>query len=133
MMKKVSRDNLIRCLHTQAKTKIIDRRNINACKYSAVEAVMTVFSAFYIQQPSLLRHEKNLRRPKFRRNISRLFLEKPVPYAQTIRDILDPIPLDYLHATFNEVWRRMDRSGLLKKLRFDDEIGLLLASDGVWT
>lgn len=131
MMKKISRDSLFKCLRKRSASVICDNRKTEACTYSFRSAVFTAFSAFYLQQPSFLRHEENLQKPKFRKNIQNLFHESPVPVMQTVRNILDAVPLIYLHEVFDDIFAAMDRSGLLRQLRIDNEIGLLFAFDGI--
>jgi len=131
MMKKISRESLFKYLRKRSTTVTYDKRNPRSCKYTFEAAVMTAFSAFYLQQPSFLRHQQNLKKPKFRKNVYRLFHSAPVPIMQTVRNILDPAPLNYLHETFDDILGAMDRSGLLRQLRVDNEMGLLLAFDGI--
>lgn len=131
MMKKISRDSLIKHLRKRSASATYDTRKTNKCTYSFQSAVITAFSAFYLQQPSFLRHEENLEKRKFRKNIQKLFRESPITIMQTVRNILDPVPIDYLHSTFDDILAAMDRSGFLKRLMFDSEIGLLLALDGI--
>lgn len=131
MMKKISRDSLFKYLRKRSASTTCDSRKSKCCTYSFSAAVTTAFSAFYLQQPSFLRHEQNLKKPKFRKNIRKLFCESPIAGMQTVRNILDPVPVDYLHMVFDDIIAAMDRSGLLRQLRVDSEIGLLLALDGI--
>jgi len=131
MMKKISRDSLFKYLRKRSASISCDGRKSQNCTYSFRAAVMTAFSAFYLQQPSFLRHEQNLKKPKFRKNIRKLFCESPITGMQTVRNILDPVPMHYLHLVFDDIIAAMDRSGLLRQLRVDNEVGLLLALDGI--
>lgn len=131
MMKKISRDSLFKYLRKHSTSIACDNRKAERCKYSFCAAVISAFSAFYLQQPSFLRHEENLKKSKFRRNIKKLFNESPITCMQTVRNILDPVPIDYLQQVFDDIIAAMDRSGLLRQLRVDGEIGLLFALDGI--
>lgn len=131
MKKKISRESLFKYIKKRSSSVICDSRRPQACTYSFPKAVMTAFSAFYLQQPSFLRHEENLQKPKFRRSIQKLFLEDPITIMQTVRNILDPVPLTFLHGVFDDIFAAMDRSGLLREFKVDNEIGLLLAFDGI--
>lgn len=130
-MKKISRDSLFSYLRKRSGLVTCDKRKPKRCKYTFRSAVITAFSAFYLQQPSFLRHEQNLGKPKFRRNIRKLFCETPILCLQTVRNILDSVPIDYLHHVFDDIIAAMDRSGLLRNFRVDNEIGVLLALDGI--
>jgi len=83
MMKKVTRDSLFKHIRKRSTATAWDNRKPEKRIYSFESAVMTAFSAFYLQQPSFLRHEENLRKQKFRKNIQKLFCARPVTCMQS--------------------------------------------------
>ena len=130
MNKKLTRRSLINSLFNAVKS-FPDSRAGGNLRYRIQDAVSFAFSNFYIQQPSFLRHEKNLHANNYRKNLRKMF-PKQLTCAQTCRDILDPIDPTCFDAAFDDVFRKLDRSGILRNtLRFSEEFGLIVGGDGV--
>lgn len=129
MKRKLSHKSLISCLK-KASEGILDKRNGGNLKYSIKDALFFAFSCFYFQQPSFLRHEENLKKKMYRKNISKLLDCSKLHSAQTCRDVLDSIAPLHLESAFDKVFSRLDRSGTLRELKFK-EFGLLFSGDGV--
>ncbi|WP_194847412.1 hypothetical protein [Candidatus Neptunochlamydia vexilliferae] len=51
--------------------------------------------------------------------------------SQTVRNILDPVDQQSFVSVFDEVFRKLDRSGMFQALTFTPQVGLLLSGDGV--
>jgi hypothetical protein len=129
MKRKLTNKSLISCLKKASKG-ILDKRDGGNLKYSIKDALFFAFSGFYFQQPSFLRHEENLKKKIYKKNISKLLDCSKLHSAQTCRDVLDPIDPVYLESAFDKVFSCLDRSGTLREFKFK-EFGLLLAADGV--
>ncbi|NGX31976.1 MAG: hypothetical protein K1060chlam4_00014 [Candidatus Anoxychlamydiales bacterium] len=74
MKRKLTRKALFNVLKKVA-DKIPEHRNINApnLQHPIQRAVMSCFAAFYLQQPSLLSHEKKIERKNYKHNFKKLF------------------------------------------------------------
>lgn len=129
MKNKLTRNALIKCLMSSVEA-IPEHRSGNNLTYELSEAMSFAFSCFYLQQPSFLRHEENLQKRIYRKNLKRLF-PRTLSCAQTCRNILDPVSPEFFENAYDRIFNRMDRSGTLRELRFTKECGLLLAGDGV--
>ena len=132
MKKKLTREALFYSVEEVAR-KIPENRNHKApnYKYPVQSAVMTAFGAFYFQHPSLRHHEETLQQKTYRATFQKLFHEEPIDTAQTVRNILDKVDQTLLIPAFDNIFRRLDRSGVLSTLRFSERIGLLISGDGV--
>ncbi len=130
MKNKLTLNSLVNSLFKVAKT-IPDHRSGGNLKYAIPNAISFAFSCFYIQQPSFLRHEENLETKRYNKNLKHLF-PRQLHSAQTCRNILDTVDPHHLEPAFNNVFRHLDRSGVLRnELRFPEQFGLLLGGDGV--
>lgn len=132
MSKQLTRDQLLSDLRSTAE-KLEENRNQHApnFRYPLADIVMTAFSAFYFQQSSFLSHENDLSIKQYRENCNTLFSCKTIPSMQTVRNVLDPITPEGLYPAFSRIFARLDRSGLLGKLRFSEQLGILIALDGL--
>lgn len=132
MKSKLTRPALFRSLEKVA-NNLSEHRNCRApnYKYPVASAALTAFGAFYFQQPSLLAHENILKQKIYHDNFLKLFHRSPVASSQTLRNILDPVDERHFIPVFDDVFSKLDRSGLLGVLAFNDQIGLLFSGDGV--
>lgn len=132
MKQKLSRSSLFKSLE-KTTNQIQEHRFIDApnYKYPISSAAMTAFGAFYFQHSSLLSHEITLEQKIYRKNFKKLFHREPIFSSQTLRNILDPIDHSSLVPAFDDVYCKLDRSGVLRDLTFNKEVGLLLSGDGV--
>jgi len=132
MKSKLSRSALFRALEKVA-SRLSEHRNPKApnYKYPVASAAMTAFGAFYFQHPSLLSHESSLSQRLYFNNFKKLFHRDPVALSQSLRNILDPVDEKSFIPAFDDVFSKLDRSGLLGTLALNDQTGLLLSGDGV--
>lgn len=132
MKSKLTRSSLFRALEKVA-NRLSEHRNPKApnYKYPVASATMTAFGAFYFQHPSLLSHESSLSQKIYLHNFKKLFHTEPVTSSQTLRNILDPLDEKSFIPAFDDIFSKLDRSGLLGELAFNDQIGLLFSGDGV--
>ena len=132
MKRKLTRSSLFRSLEKVCNT-ISEHRNSNApnYKYPITSAAMTAFAAFYFQRSSLRSHEQVLDQATYRHNFKNLFHREPIRNSQTLRNILDPIEHTSFIPAFDDVFRKLDRSGMFQELSFNPSVGLLFSGDGV--
>lgn len=132
MKSKLTRAALFRALE-KVSNNLSEHRNCNASnyKYPVASAALTAFGAFYFQQPSLLCHEGILQQKIYHDNFQKLFHRQPIMSSQTLRNILDHVDQQSFIPAFDDVFNKLDRSGLLSALKFNQQIGLLFSGDGV--
>ena len=132
MKTKLTRYALFHSLKKVA-NRLSKHRNCNApnFKYPIASASLTAFAAFYFQHPSLLCHEDTLAQKNYYDNFLKLFHRQPVISSQSLRNILDPVDPQSFIPAFDDAFNRLDRSGLLGQLVFDQQMGLLVSGDGV--
>lgn len=131
MKNKLTRSALFRALEKVA-NNLTEHRNCNSpnYQYPVASAALTAFGAFYFQQPSLLHHEGTLAQKIYYGNFLKLFHRQPVTSSQTLRNILDPVDQQSFIPAFDDVFNKLDRSGLLGNLTFNQQTGLLFSGDG---
>lgn len=132
MKSKLTRSALFHALQ-KAANNLSEHRNCNApnYRYPVASAALTAFGAFYFQQPSLLSHEGTLAQKIYYDNFLNLFHRQPVISSQTLRNILDPVDPKSFIPAFDDIFNKLDRSGLLSSLAFSQQMGLLFSGDGV--
>jgi len=132
MKSKLTRSALFRALEKVA-NNLSEHRNYNApnYRYPVASAALTAFGAFYFQHPSLLCHEGALEQKLYYDNFRKLFHSEPVISSQTLRNILDPVNQEAFIPAFDDVFNKLDRSGILGSLTFNEQMGLLFSGDGV--
>ncbi len=83
-----------------------------------------------MQSGSFLVHQRTLQSKKGRNNATSLFHIEHIPSDPQIRNLLDPLPVQYFHADF---WSIVDEMNSQKQvLRFRSDLGTyLIALDGV--
>jgi hypothetical protein len=98
-------------------------------QYSIKDAALGAFSAFYMQSPSFLDHQKHLQQAKGQNNARTLFGVENIPCDNQIRNLLDPFRASYLDGAYLEVFKGLERHGSLNNFRV---LGgqLLAALDG---
>jgi hypothetical protein len=77
------------------------RRGTNAT-YRMVDFGMAAFSAFFMQSPSFLDHQRRLENGHGRSNCQTLFDIPKIPTDNQIRDMLDPVEPERLYPLFAE-------------------------------
>jgi hypothetical protein len=105
------------------------RRGLNA-SYTMADIGMSAFSAFFMQSPSFLAHQRQLELGHGRSNCASLFGISKIPSDNHIRDMLDPAAPALLHPVFEEAVAQLaQRDGGLDMFR---RLGghVLIALDG---
>jgi hypothetical protein len=104
------------------------RRGMNTI-YSIADIGMAAFSVFFMQSPSFLAHQRQLREGHGRSNCESLFGLARIPSDNHIRDMLDPVAPALLHPVFAAVLAELERSDGLSAFRRTGE-HVLIALDG---
>ena len=89
-------------------------------EHSLHDIVMGAFACMYMQSPSLLRHQKILKRRKDRNNLETLFKLKTTPAESTIRDNLNKVSSENIAGIFKNYLGKLQRSNYLKSYQFID-------------
>ena len=99
-------------------------------RYRIVDAILSAFSVFFMQSSSFLAHQRILQSKKGRNNATSLFHIERIPSDPQIRNLLDPLSVQYFHADFWAILDELDAQRQL--LRFRSDLGsYLIALDGV--
>lgn len=98
-------------------------------RYTIQGAALGAFGIFFMQSPSFLEYQRQLRQHHGRDNAQTLFGVEPIPSDNQVRKLLDPIAPSYLHPIFIEVVDHLERQHLLEPFRVLDH-QLLISLDG---
>jgi hypothetical protein len=105
------------------------RRGMNTT-YRMGDIGMSAFSAFFMQSPSFLAHQRRLEHGHGRSNCESLFAIDEIPSDNHVRDMLDPAEPDLLDPVFTDTLAVLERmpEGLASFRRLGDHV--LIALDG---
>ena len=104
------------------------RRGKNS-QYDLADAGMGAFSVFFTQSPSFLAYQRDLKLRKGRSNAEKLFALRDIPSDNQIRSLLNPISPSHLEAYYRQIFRNLEREGVLKEFQSFANM-LLVAMDG---
>jgi len=121
--------SLLGCLQAVILTIKDPRQPSNATKYTVKDALLSAFSAFFMQCESFLAHQRQMQTRRGRDNAQSLFEVEQIPTDNQIRNILDEIAASILFPIFNWVYHSLQARGYLKS---DQCLGghLLVAREG---
>lgn len=94
-----------------------DPRAGKNAQYSMETLGMTAFSTFFLQSPSFRSHEHFMRQLDRNGNAARVFALEEIPCPNQVRGVLDEVSPVHLLPVYDDVFRRLDRRGLLRQLR----------------
>ena len=121
-------DNMTRLLHHQLEQPPDHRKGKNT-KYAIKDAGLGAFAVFFVQSPSFLAHQQQMKRIRGESNAESLFRIKQIPCDNQIRNLLDPVAPDQLSALFRTIFEALEQSGQLDSFRFLID-NLLISLDG---
>jgi hypothetical protein len=104
------------------------RRGKNS-QYDIADAGIGAFSVFFTQSPSFLAYQRDLKLRKGRSNAEKLFALRDIPSDNQIRSLLDPISPSHLEGYYRQIFRELEREGVLKGFQSFANM-LLVAMDG---
>lgn len=121
--------SLLGCLHTVIATIKDPRQPSNGTKYTVKDALLSAFSAFFMQCESFLDYQRQMQTRRGRDNAQTLFEVGQIPSDNQSRNILDEISASILFPIFNWVYQSLQTGGYLKSYQC---LGghLLVALDG---
>jgi hypothetical protein len=86
-------------------------------RYEIADAGLGAFSVFYLQSPSFLAYQQQMRQRQGQDNAKSLFGIEEIPSDGQIRNLLDPIDPGLLREPFWEIYNRLQASGHLDNYR----------------
>lgn len=106
------------------------RKPNNNTRYQMVDGILSAFSVFFMQSSSFLAHQRLMQSKKGKNNAASLFRVERIPSDPQIRNLLDPLSVQYFHTDFWAIWDKLNAQQQLRKFH-NDLGGYLLAMDGV--
>ena len=119
----------IRRLKARAAT-LPDPRTGQNTTYTMSDIVLGGFSVFFLQWPSFLSWQQDMKKRSGRSNAETLFQIEGIPCDQHIRDMLDPIAPQHFYPEFHTLWRDVVTEGYLEAYQVLDGQHILLSLDG---
>ena len=107
------------------------RRQGHNLTYKIANFVISAFSVFFFQRPSMLDFQHRMKEKKGRSNLQTVMGVTELPSDTQIRTIMDGIAPEQFGPLFNSTLRIAEEAGLLEDYRVLDG-GVLMALDGVW-
>ena len=121
-------DELVGVLRTSIR-QFPDRRSGKNIQYTLEDISLAAFSVFFTQSPSFLAFQTTMSQSQKTSNCSTLFGIQNIPTDVHIRTMLDSVEASYLHPVFDNIFERLNDSGLLERFRsFNND--LLIVLDG---
>lgn len=109
---------------------LTDARTGKNTGYTVSDAALSAFAVFFMQNPSFLAQQINLKKNNGRNNLQTLFGTYSNPCDNQIRNLLDAVSPTELYAIFNRIFNDLDATGYFKPFTVQDN-SLLIALDGV--
>ena len=106
------------------------RKPNNNTRYEISDAALAAYSAFFMQSPSFLAHQRDMHQRKGKDNVATLFQVEQIPSDNQIRNLLDPVTPDHFHADFRWLHQQLQQQGCLARFQ-DYQSTYLIALDGV--
>jgi len=97
--------------------KIPEYREGKNRHYELVDAGMAAFSVFFVQSPSFLAHQREMKGRKGRSNMEKLFGLREIPSDNQIRNLLDPLEPSWVGGEYWRLLRVLKEGKLLDKFR----------------
>ncbi len=106
-------DGLIQLLNKIAVHLPDFRKSSPNTKYAISDAMFAAFAVFFMQSPSFLASQRQMRRKKGKSNAKSLFELEEIPGDTQIRTLLDPIKPSFLYPLFLTIFHLLEKIGLL--------------------
>lgn len=98
--------------------------------YDISDAIRGAFSVFFMQSPSFLAHQRNIKRKRGRNNLESVFQIDKIPSDNHIRSLLDPTPTDAYEASYTWLWKQLQLEKKLTDFKVLDN-RMLMGIDGI--
>lgn len=129
MKLKLTQNALFKCLKNKIPS-IPDKRDPNRTTHTMRDAILILFSGFFLHSKSLNSHLELLNSAKGCSNKS-LFGIKTLPSANQIRNLVDPIDIAHFGDVQDSIVYNMQRSGVLQQFKpSTSKWGYLISIDG---
>jgi len=116
----------------EAAAGVTDKRKAsNGRKYEAADFVVSAFSVFYFQHPSMLDFQKSMEQREKRNNLRSLFGIERIPGSDQTLKILDGIEPEKLYGAFERAVSVMKDEKILESYRVLEGT-IPVAVDGTW-
>jgi len=113
----------------EALEKVPEYREGKNIRYELVDAGMAAFAVFFVQSPSFLAAQREMKGRKGRSNAEKLFGLREIPSDNQIRNLLDPLEPSWVGGEYWRLLQAMEEGKLLDKFR-SYEGQLLVLLDG---
>lgn len=97
--------------------KVPEHREGKNTRYELADAAMAAFSVFYVQSPSFLAAQRELKTLKGRSNVEKLFGLREIPSDNQIRNLLDPLEPRWVGGEYWRLLGELEKVGVLEKYR----------------
>jgi hypothetical protein len=94
-----------------------EHRTGHNTRYEIADAGLGAFSVFYLQSPSFLAYQQQMRQRQGQDNAKSLFGIEEIPSDGQIRNLLDPLDPSLLREPFWDIYNRLQASGHLDDYR----------------
>lgn len=127
MRKNLSADGMISILKNSFSSIPEHRKNgVNGIEYSISDALLTAFGAFSLKYESLNSFFKDIDQSEIKRaSVQNLYQVEKSPSTTRLKEIIDPIATSELRPAFKNIFRELQRGGVLKNYLFLDKYHLL--------
>lgn len=98
-------------------------------RYELGDAGMAAFSVFFVQSPSFLARQRDMKIRRGRCNAEKLFELRDIPSDNQIRSLLDPIEPTQLGDVYGQTFRALEEAGIVSRFRFYSK-QILITLDG---
>lgn len=101
--------------------KILDTRQQSKVTHSLADSYVSAFSVFFLQDPSLLEHQRRFQQQAQRNNVSALFDVGDIPSDTQLRDLLDAHDYGPVSDLYRQWFASLQRSKQLDSYRMFGE------------
>jgi hypothetical protein len=86
-------------------------------RYEIVDAGLSAFAVFFLQSPSFLAYQQQMKQYQGKDNAKSLFGIEEIPSDGQIRNLLDPVDPSFLRETFWDIYNGLQAGGHLEDYR----------------
>lgn len=108
-----------------------EHRRGHNIQYSIMDAGLSAFAVFFLQSPSFLAFQKEMKKKLGRDNAQSMFGVESIPSDAQTRNLLDPVPPEALREPFWDIFGLLQARGHLEGYRHVGNT-YLCSLDGTW-
>ena len=99
-------------------SKLSDKRKAsNRTNYTMTDAALSAFAVFFMQCPSFLAFQRDMKKKKKRSNAEMLFAIENVPCDQQVKNILDPLEASEIDSAYKWVLSELEVGDYLEEYK----------------